>query len=315
MLSPCARSSRHHAPGAVAEVRPRTLNRATTVLTSRLQRLHTSVCRPGSRLLLAPDTAVGAPCTLHRRQYAPWSPHGALLRPHQLFGPPAAAALLLLCSAMRSMIQNPWTAHRYLPLVTHPGTSAMIGACPTFIVPHQLSPPPRTRIGINAAPSAAAAAAAATTRAPAPHPPRSHRLRFAWRPPPPPPSPRHRRRRHLRRRRHCPPLQVPLAQVCQRCSLTLRPRFALPSPLLSPPPPPPRALFRLPPSRPPLLLPWPPLLPTPAPPLPPPPPPPPLLRLRCCHAAASDRRVRDALLSALPHPPPPPPPPPRPPLW
>ena len=31
------------------------------------------------------------------------------------------------------------SAHRYL--VTHPGTSAMIGACPTFIVPHRLSSP------------------------------------------------------------------------------------------------------------------------------------------------------------------------------
>ena len=51
MLSPCARSSRHHAPVAIAEVRPRTLKRATstTVLTSRLRRLHSSVCRPGSR--------------------------------------------------------------------------------------------------------------------------------------------------------------------------------------------------------------------------------------------------------------------------
>ena len=89
MLSPCARSSRHHAPGAVAEVRPRTLKRAPTVLTSRLRRLHSSVCRPGSRLPLAPDAAVGAPCTLRCRQYAPWPPHGALFRTHQLFDPRA----------------------------------------------------------------------------------------------------------------------------------------------------------------------------------------------------------------------------------
>ena len=33
------------------------------------------------------------------------------------------------------------SAHRHLPLVTHPGTSAMIGARPTFIVPHRLSSP------------------------------------------------------------------------------------------------------------------------------------------------------------------------------
>ena len=47
------------------------------------------MCRPGSRLPLAPDAAVDAPCTLRCRQYAPWSPHGALFRTHQLIDPRA----------------------------------------------------------------------------------------------------------------------------------------------------------------------------------------------------------------------------------